>query len=321
MQFYFDESGDFAHSNDDEHKCCIVCGVVIPENIKSILFNEFKLFVKDLSSKEKKNTEPKGTLLSDENLVRFCKILNEHAELLVIPSVLDLSMSKDIHGIGKHLKGSLIEHAQKCVHKTMQDEVAELARRWGNMSDNEGIKLCTLTHCFLEALRHSIIFHSAEKFYPCWDNLNFIIDQTRTKPESRDELVFKDMLLMWLTAWSKNKPFFTIQEIHTEGHPFEKKYGMSEKGIDLGKIFRGNITFNDSNGSYGLQIADICANILHKSFHDLNNYKNRLPIYRLLMKNCPYSKEISGIGLIRIDKKGSRKPAEKYLLLHQAMYS
>jgi len=321
MQFYFDESGDFAHLNNDEHKCCIVCGVVIPENIKSILFDKFKLFVKDLSSKEKKNTEPKGTLLSDENSKTFCKILNEHTEVLVIPSVLDLSISKNLHGIGKRLKGSLIEHAKKCLHKTMQNEVVELARRWGNMSDSESIKLCTLTHCFLEALRHSIIFHSAETFYPCWDNLNFIVDRTRTKPKSRDELIFKDMCLMWLAAWSKNKPFFEIQEIHTEEHPFEKKYRMSEKGIDLGKIFRGNITFNNSSKSYGLQIADICANILYKAFHDLNNYKDQLPIYRLLMKNCPYSKKISGIGLIRIDNKGGRQLAKKYLLLHQVMYS
>ncbi len=320
MKFYFDESGDFAHLKDNEHKCCVVCGVVIPENIETTLFDEFKQFVRELPSKEKKNTEPKGHLLSDESLVRFCEILNEYKDLLVIPSVLDLSMSKDIHGIGEDMKGQFIEHAQKCIHKTMQDQVTELAKRWGNMSDNEGMKLCTLTYCFLEALRHSIIFHCAETFYPCWDSLSFTVDQTRTKSETRDELVFKDMSLKWLTGWSKHNPFITREGIHTEEHPFVKKYKMSEKGFDLGKIFRGNITFGDSNGSCGLQIADICANILYQSFHDLNNYKNRLPIYRLLMKNCRYSKVISGIGLIVISKEHGRQLAEKYLLLQQVMY-
>ena len=51
---------------------------------------------------------------------------------------------------------------------------------------------------------------------------------------------------------------------------------------------------------------------------DLKKFQNSEESKREVQK---IAKKISGIGLIRIDNKGGRQPAKKYLLLHQVMYS
>lgn len=322
MQFFFDESGDFAIPTTDEHKSSVVSGLVIPEIVEESLLKEFKNFVSKLSDEEKYMGEPKGTLLTDDSRKLFCKLLNKYNDVLVTPAVLDLNIeSEKGRNICIHMKDSLFESAKKCIHNTMKDEIEMLGRQWGNLNVNEGLRLVSLTYCFWEAVKHSVIFHSGENFYSCWDTLDFVVDEVRTKRLSRDEVVFDKMVLMWLTAWSKRDPLITIQEIHTEDHPFEKNYGMGDKGVDLGRIFRGNISFKNSISSVGLQMVDICTSIIYQAVHDLNNYNGRLSIFRLLMMNCPYGPARGGPGFICLDESKPIKPAEKYRLLYQAMYT
>jgi hypothetical protein len=217
------------------------------------------------------------------------------------------------------MKDSMFEKAKKCVYDTMRKEVEELGRQWGNLSIAQGLKLIALTSCFWEAIEHSVIFLSEKKYYPCWDSLAFVVDAVSTRPLSRDERVFNNMVLMWLTAWTKRRPLKTVLEVHTDEHPFVNKYCIDEQRFDLGELLRGNIRFCSSADSFGLQIADICANIVYRALHDLNNYNGRLPILGRLMRNCPYGPARGGPGLIHIDKSKNRIPAEKYRLLKQVM--
>jgi len=321
MLFFFDESGNFSLPNADEHKCAVICGVVIAETVEERLRQDFEKFVNQLSSSEKANGEPKGTLLTDKNRQLFCEILSDYEGVLITPTTLDLSISsreKTLNVCNK-MKADLFESAKKCVYDTMRSEIEELAKQWGNLSINEGLRLVALASCFWEAIEHSVIFHSGKEYYNCWDSLCFVVDAVKTAKLSREEKVFTCMVLMWLTAWSKFRPLKTISEIHTDEHPFVKKY-CTKTGFDLGKILKGNIRYYNSKDSWGLQIADICANIVYQAVHDLHNYNNRLPIFRMLMKNCRYGPKRGGPGLIHIGEL-TKKPAPKYRLLCQVMHS
>lgn len=324
MHFFFDESGDFSIPTTGEHKCAVVCGLVVPETVQTCLFAQFEAFASGLRNDEKNQGEPKGTLLRDESRTGFCRLLNNYCgQVLVTPTVLALSIgsAEMANNVCEHMKARLSEEAKRCVHATMQGEMQELARQWGNLSVNEGLRLLALTSCFWEAIEHSVVFLSEKPYHPCWESLHFVVDAVRTARLSRDERVFQRMVLMWLTAWTKRRPLTTITEIHTPDHPFERNYCLDDGTFDLGKMLRGNMSFHRSADSSGLQMTDICSNIVYRAVHDLNNYNGRLLVFKLLMKNCPYGPARGGPGLIHIHESESRIEAEKYRLLKQVMDS
>jgi hypothetical protein len=323
MLFFFDESGDFGLPTADEHKCAVICGIVIPETIAENIRQDFVEFVSGLSSAEKSNGEPKGSLLTEKKRKLFCLILSRYKEILITPAILDLSVSlgDKTANIDSVMKAVLFENAKKCVYNTMRCEIEELGRQWGNLSINEGLKLVALASCFLRAIEFSVICHSDEAYHYCWENICFTIDAVRTAELTRDKKIFTWMVLMWLTAWSQRHPLTLIKEIHTADHPFVKTYDTKD-GFDLGKMLKGNIKYEDSKTSYGLQIADICANIIYQAFHDLKNYNNKLSIFKMLMKNCPYKPKLGVMGLICVGEPAKKIPMpNKYRLLCQVMHS
>lgn len=322
MFFFFDESGDFSISSSGKHKCGVVCGLVVPETVQTSLWGEFGGFASRLGSQEKDRGEPKGKLLRDDSREDFCRLLdNYRGQVLVTPTTLDLNIGpkKKASNICEHMKTRLFEEAKKCVYHKMQKQIEELGRQWGNLSVKDSLRLVALTSCFWEAIEHSVIFPSEKTYYPCWNNLDFVVDAVRTASLSRDKIVFEKMVLMWLTAWTKRRPLTTIAEIHTPDHPFERNYCIDDGRFDLGKMLRGNIIFRSSADSLGLQMADVCANIVYQAVHDLNSYNGRVPIFRLLMRNCPYRPARGGPGLIHIHESKRKIAAEKYRLLKQVM--
>jgi hypothetical protein len=324
MHFFCDESGDFSLPATGEHKCGVVCGLVVPETVQASLLADFQGFVSRLESHEKDEGEPKGTLLRDESRNDFCHLLNNYrGQVLVTPTTLDLNTgsTKMAGNICEHMKARLFAEAKKCIQATMQDQMVELARQWGNLSVNDALRLLSLTSCFWEAIEHSVVFLSDKPYHPCWNSLDFVVDAVRTAHLSRDERVFQIMVLMWLTAWTKRRPLTTIAEIHTPDHPFERNYCVDNRTFDLGKMLRGNMSFHNSADSLGLQMADICSNIVYQAVHDLNNYNGRLSMFKLLMRNCPYGPARGGPGLICIHESKGRVVAEEYKLLKQVMDS
>lgn len=131
MLFFFDESGDFGLPKASEHKCAVICGVVIPEIFAEGLRQEFEAFISGLSDAEISNGEPKGTLLTDKSRIRFCEMLSSHSEVLVTPTTFDLSISsqKKTQHISEEMKAHLFEGANKCIYDTMRSQIEELGRQ------------------------------------------------------------------------------------------------------------------------------------------------------------------------------------------------
>lgn len=273
MRFFFDESGDFTvPSNTFEHRASVVVGVSVSELVEEGLQESYAAFVEGLADEKKHNGEPKGRLFDPKDCHRFCRMLAENADAYVTPVTLDLTcfLNNEHEALPKKMKEILQQQSLECIHETMRDETALLGRQLGNLSSEQALRIAALAYCFQETVRDAVMFLSCRGHEGAWEKLSFEIDAAQRRPGSREHAVFSIMLLSWLTAWSRSHPLPLVKEIHTSDHPFVRLYER-EEGIDLGKIVRGNLHWVDSSTSWGIQIADISASIVHRAVHDLED--------------------------------------------------
>jgi hypothetical protein len=279
MKFFFDESGDFRVPDDQQqHAVGIVVGVVVPETQEAPLWKRFREFIARLPLSAFKNDEPKGHLLDEEARRAFAVLVSELEGILICPTMLDLT---SMAGHALELRDKVIKKlettAALCEHESMQGEVSLLGRQFGNLSPEVAFRLGSWAQCIKRCIDDSVFSHSCPQFHDCWAKMTFEMDPVQPNAGSREQQVFTKMLPGWVTAWCKKQPIVLIEEVHTENHPFVREW-ETEGGIDLGKMFRGNLQFRSSNESLGLQIADMAASVARKavlgivSAYDLMSY-------------------------------------------------
>jgi hypothetical protein len=192
--------------------------------------------------------------------------------------ILDLtSMEGHVAETHRKLVTMLERTAARCEHEAMRRGVALLARQASNLSPEAAFRLGAWAFCVRQCLDDSIASHSGPEFHDCWSDLSFEIDPVQRSAGSREEQIFTRMLPGWVTAWSRRRPFMLITEIHTEHHPFVRNW-ETEEGIDLRRMFHGNVRFCPSHASAGLQLADMAASVVREAVagivspYDLQSY-------------------------------------------------
>ena len=289
MKFFFDESGSFrVPENRQEHAVGIVVGVVVPEVLEIDLWRRFHEFKGKLPASASKNGEVKGYLLDEVARRAFAIMVSEFEAIQIRPTILDLS---SIAGKSTERRDRLVAKlkatALQCTHETLQQEVGTLARQAGNLSPEQAFRLRAWAQSIYDCVYDSIVWHSGPEFLSCWDTMRFEIDAVQPKEGSREEQVFSKLLPGWLTRQSEKDPFMLIEEVHTENHPFVRNW-ETERGIDLGKMFRGNVQFCSSHLSPGLQVADIAASLVRKAVVGIVSAYD-LKTYGMMMSTSPRS--------------------------------
>jgi hypothetical protein len=289
MNFYFDESGDFRLDNDGVRRVGIVAGITIPESAEAEVFAQFDAFVATLFSSAFKKGEPKGNLLSFEERTRFAQMIADNDKVVVTPAMLDIA---SINRAKKDVRGDIVRRmrnlAEQCIHETLREETQLLANRFGNLSDNQALRLGSVAYCIKRAFEQTIILLGGKEYFDCWNQMRFVIDRVQVRQGSREELVFKWTMLGWLEGWSRKNPTMTIKEIHTEEHPLIKKFSTDDDRCDLAKIYRDNLRYQCSSESKGIQIADMTASIISHAVNGIVTPDN-LTNYGLLLKNNIWS--------------------------------
>ena len=289
MKFYFDESGRFTLPNNPlQHRAAVVVGVAVSELIEDELRQGFQEFVAGLSDDEKNEGEPKGRLLKLRSRSDFCDLLAGIDGVQLTPVTLDMNvlgesprlMAKEL---GEHIAG----RAGLCVHESMRNALQILSKKVTELSYAQMWRLYAWANAFREALSHAVVFLSNRGHAESWNKARFEVDMVQPDKEGMENSVFRDIILGWLESWSRWKPLVCIEEIHTAEHPFVKNFD-SGKGIDISKLIGGNIHFVDSGESWGVQIADIAANIVFRALHDLQNKNGGLFVFSSLMRSSPY---------------------------------
>ncbi len=236
--------------------------------------------------------------------------------IIVTPVTLDLShLAQYDHGaFMEQMTGRFSEISALARHQRLRDELDLLSRRVVNLSYAQFLRLYSIAHCIRDSLQNTIIFVPCNGDDDPWQAVRVEIDRVQVRKDAREELIMANMLLGWLTGWSRSDPFVLVDEIHTTSHPFVGRYD-TPNGIDLGKIFRGNVHWVDSRESWGVQIADIAATIVYQAVKDLDDRHGAVTTCAGLMQMSRYR---SGHSLGLFTPTGKKMPLavqQKYLTL------
>ncbi len=248
MLIFIDESGSFQiPSSCDDHAAAVVVGVVVPEVREKALYSEFTTFVAELDSSERDGSgEPKGSRFSRASRERFADMLAGIPGVMVVPITADLTeLVGHADTFPEQLSQTLREFAGTCVHQTMRDQMVVLSRQVGNLSAQELLKLLLFTECIQECVHHAVLYLSEPPYRDCWTAVDISIDRLTTNPTSREKQAFEVMLLSWLTAWSAKNPLTLIEQVHTEDHPFVRRFDTGE-GIDMRRLVGDGMRWVDS---------------------------------------------------------------------------
>lgn len=195
------------------------------------------------------------------------------------------------------LKAILEKQAGKCIHESMQLHVATLAKRCGNLSAEQVARLFVYKITVERALSGICFFYHCPKYHSAYAPIKIIFDRTGNAG-NREELVFKEMIFLWVS----DQVFNTITQIHTDDHPFFRLYGANVGGrraFDLAKMVRGNFEFLDSKATWQLQLTDMLASAWVSALRDPRNDRGYLSMFRILQRNTTLPKD-QPVGMISL---------------------
>ena len=162
----------------------------------------------------------------------------------------------------------------------------------------------------LRAINAVSTFYHCPKYHPYYDPMRMVFDKVGT-PDSREELVFKQIVFMWLMRMTERQPITKIKEIHTENHPWMRLYETTTNGLkvlDLVKILRGNLHFADSKRTWQLQLADMLVSAWLNSLRDHNDSLGYSSVFRSLNRNTALPNE-QPVGMIGVAESHSQTVA------------
>jgi hypothetical protein len=222
-----------------------------------------------------------------------------------LPGIVIRPVTLDLTSLAGHseadvpalISRKLTELQATCKHQTMGDDMAQLAHDVSMLSPQQALRLVAWAKCITRSIEDSIIVHAEARYHTSWNSVRFEIDPVEQTPGNREERVFTTMLPMWVTSWSHDEPFTTIEGIHTADHPLVKNWETAE-GLDIGKMFRSNVHYVSSASSRGIQLADMTAELVRRAVIGIANATN-LQNYGLIMtKSIGKPERASGLVLL-----------------------
>lgn len=322
MRLFFDDSGDFAIPLGSDDKVSLWMGIGIPETCIERIQKKY-LAWEDITKTRLNVQEPKGCMLDETARSQLFREIEDESDLLIQPGIVDLQIQKKYMPIDMPsvMRSLGIDASKRMKDKASRNILETHGRRLGNLSKEQLLKFMVLSFCIVETLRHCILFRSHDAFRECWNDVVIVIDQSSQANNSREELVFKESIRWALHNITKRNPFGLIEGIHDKDHPFIKKYD-SEKGIRGEELFQ-NMSFENSNRSWELRLADIIANTMFKSLNDLENTSGMLTYYKKIMKYSPLGPR-SNLGFTCItgsSELGDKITAPRFAILQRILDS
>jgi hypothetical protein len=321
VHFFIDEAGDFAIPRDaSEHRVAVAAGLAFTDSAWATARAWFADFKRALSSTELVRGEPNWYSMSSANRVAFCEGLSRADGVSFTPVTLDLShLAPNADELLAPMLAKLDAQADLMVYESAKRDLRELAKQAHNLSGVQQLRIYAWAYCLHQSLYHAIIFQSHGAKAASWQQVSIEIDPVQPKPRSREQRVFSLMVLAWLVGWSQGQPFITVEGVHTPEHPFVRNFD-TPSGIDFGRLVRPNLQWERSHKSLGIQLADLCAAVVHQAATDLDRGSESFDLFVKLMRLSPYGWK-RGPGLFSPATIPPAHLEEKYLVLADAMRS
>ncbi len=289
MEIFLDESGSFRPSHSKQTQPAAVMGLLIPEIQADTLRADFDRFRTTLPKSVFVKGEPKGHRLSPEHVKQFASMLNRHRGITLAPVTVNTNFIQPsfFRTFPQKLRAVLEVEGSKCLYDSLKSEVAQLARQCGNLSPEQLVRLLAYTVAVKRSIEALSIYYHCKRYHESYSPLRVVLDRAGP-PNGREELVFKQMLFMWMTRMTERTPITRIERIHNDSHPLVRLYGAKRNGsvgFNLSKMLQGNIEFGNSQTTWQLQIADMAAAAWGKALADPHNRRGYMPAFSLFFRN------------------------------------
>jgi hypothetical protein len=283
MEIYFDESGRFHPNVSKTENFSFVMGIIIPEGASAKLKEDFDWFVSRLTTAEFKNGEPKGSLLTLEHRKLLLEIMKSHRDVMLVPVTVNLGQTDPefLRSAPQKIR-TLIESnlGQDSPHMKHSDR-KEFAKRISNLSPAVLARILAYAIAVLRAVEAITSYYACEKFHRSYDPIKIVFDRV-VRPNSREELVFRDAVFGYIANWTSKVPLKHDPSLDLH-HPLGALYGADQEGrvvLDLKKMLLGKIDFEESRKFWQIRLADFLVSIWSRVISDHSGTAGHQSLFR-----------------------------------------
>jgi len=286
MYLFFDESGDFTLPQGIR-KVSLIASLICPDSHLCALEDYFKFILKDVPFPEE---EIKGDNLPYSIRLRLCHFIGQSNHYKITVIFVDSSITSK-----RQLDSFRIESARLADHHKSKylakgspdpnvirefDKVIKQHLLPTRFSDSEYLQWLLSYNNFRDTLQHSIAFYLDYSLAEDFNEYHFIYDKKGPKLTMLEKWI-KHNLSSIIDRSSKLNLIdpLLVPTTWRNNHPFVQKYGTTN-GIDLTRLFKNTVVFDESSFHIGLQLIHIISNTIYRHLTDLN--EDNLRCFRLI---------------------------------------
>jgi hypothetical protein len=314
MKIFIDESGQFSlPPTTDRLVMSGAMGVVMAESCEESVTQIFEEFKRKLSPEEMPGGEVKGNKLTNASREIFLdSIVVRHTGkgLLLAPVVVDDSIVEVDKGA---LRSDSYANRFKEITTDAPDEdsrgaISNIEERVRQLSDVQLRRLHTWGLVVKMSIQAALLDFGRTEFDDCWHEFRIEIDGVEHGANDRESIVFKRLISAWLSCYDAQVPFRVYDEDLRRKEAGIRKLVTPDNTFHWKAIIDSNIFFVDSRYHIGIQIADICSNIAHRAYRNIDRSSFEHDLFRKIMLACPYSEDgvifhvssdLSAVGTLR----------------------
>lgn len=291
MNIYIDESGSFVSTNSTNSWNCVAAYVTPEVDTRNI-----RMALKRLKATSSLRTQDEIKLkhVTEDNYVVFLNSLGKLNGTLF--SVATDSSFNSIANIKSHQSeqvSKILQHKPKMKYDGGKDGIQLLSDQLKSLSPQLYAQLHCQVHLIFDFIQRGIVYHVQRhpKSLGCF---RWRIDQKNTSKTIFED-AFEKITPAVLQTMSFREPMIMLKgEDYSAFSAFEYKkgegptylkdyYGINlrdDPGLNLGKLIRDNIKFEDSKQNQGVQVVDLLASGIRRCLR--NEFNNNQLIAKLL---------------------------------------
>jgi hypothetical protein len=263
MRIFIDESGSFSWHTPGRS---VFCGVTVPDRELDALLHRFGRWKRTIIGRSRR--ELKGSELTENQLSSFTSkvfpISDRDFWLTVVG--IDTRVTRKAIVCEVRDQAAVIFDQSSCIAKEhnnakLQESYRQMSGWAKNRSPENVLWMIALTETLVNSLIHTIVRFAEPEDDEEFTNIKIQIDQSFVKNDAHVTF-WREWLRADLAKSSRTAPLLMIKQWRERNHPFLKKYEIYPGLLNLNKLYVNDTGFFSSERSPGLQIADICAQIL-----------------------------------------------------------
>jgi Protein of unknown function (DUF3800) len=281
MKTFIDDSGSFSLYSPG---ISLFCAVTIADRDFPALLDRFIGWRRSVLGRSER--EVKGAELTEKQLNSFVnRVLpaSDHDIWLTAVGIDTKLTSEAVVARIRQQASAMFMRASELMGERENFRVQEMYRQmsgWANKRSSQNVLwIIALEETVVQSLQHSIVRFMEPEDDAEFESLRILIDESFIR---RDEHVifWREWLRNGLMKPDRSKGILTPHTWKERAHPFRLRYSVHPGLFNFNSLFMRQTGFFRSHNFEGLQLADICANILyrhHRGARDLASYRALRP--------------------------------------------